>query len=246
MNADEVRRGWATRSREFSPAYYAYYGPNEASEQVRLTLDRLVGPDAAVLELGCSAGRHLAHLHDHGYTNLSGVDINDDAIDVLTESYPALAADGTFYHDAIERVVDRFDDGGFDAVFTVETLQHVHRDDAWVFEAIARLTDDVLVTVEAEEPDGGSDGEGRVDGESAGEGPSDGGSDGERSSDGGSGETAADSAAPPAGWETSVHTHSGDFPLYYRPWGRIFTGFGMEAVASRPVGRDRLRAFRWG
>lgn len=159
MNADDVRRGWARRSTEYSPGYYAYYGPNETSELVRRVLDRLVGPDADVLELGCSSGRHLKHLHDRGYGSLHGVDINDDAFEVMAEEYPDLAAAGTFHHDAIEDALGGFEDGRFDAVFSVRTLQHIHADDDWVFEEVARVTGDVLVTVECEEP-----GTGTVDG----------------------------------------------------------------------------------
>lgn len=159
MNADDVRRGWAERSTEFSPSYYAYYGPNETSEQVRRSLDRLVGRDAAVLELGCSSGRHLKHLHDHGYRDLHGVDINEASFDVMAAEYPGLADSGRFHHAAIEEAVRRFDDRQFDAVVSVETIQHVHADDAWVFEEIVRITAEVLLTVECEVP-GGSDSEG--------------------------------------------------------------------------------------
>lgn len=152
VNADEVRAGWARRSTEYSPAYYAYYGPNETSERLYQTLDRLVGADASVLELGCSSGRHLQHLHEHGFADLHGVDINEDAFDVMATEYPALAAAGTFYGGAIEDVVVEFEDGRFDAVVSVETLQHIHAADEWVFDELARITDDVVCTVECEAP----------------------------------------------------------------------------------------------
>ena len=150
MNPDDVRREWAERSGEYSPEYYAYYGPNETSEEVRRILDRFVGSDASVLELGCSSGRHLSELHEHGFDELAGVDINEDAFDVMADAYPSLEAAGTFYCDAIEEVVGAFDDGQFDAVYSVETIQHVHPDDAWVFDELARIADDLLVTVENE------------------------------------------------------------------------------------------------
>jgi SAM-dependent methyltransferase len=150
VDSNTVRQRWARRSGEFSPRYYAYYGPNETSEQVRASLDAAVGPEAAVLELGCSSGRHLAHLHEQGYEDLHGIEINDDAFEVMDENYPDLAADGTFYCDAIESAVTDFDDGRFDAVFSVETLQHLHPDDEWVFAELCRITDDCLVTVENE------------------------------------------------------------------------------------------------
>ncbi|MFB6178833.1 MAG: class I SAM-dependent methyltransferase [Halorientalis sp.] len=150
MDSHEVRQQWADRSGEYSPTYYAHYGPDGTSEAIHRILDRFVGRDGAVLELGCSSGRHLSYLHDQGFENLTGIEVNADAYDVLAEHYPDLAAAGTFHLDAIEHVVPDFEDGQFDAVFSVETLQHVHPDAAWVFEELVRITDDILVTVENE------------------------------------------------------------------------------------------------
>ncbi|WP_123620040.1 class I SAM-dependent methyltransferase [Halorubrum sp. CSM-61] len=152
MNPDTVRDTWTNRTGEYSPAYYAHYGPNETSALVRDTLREHLGRDAAVLELGCGSGRHLHHLAADGFGNLSGVDINCEAFDTMRETYPDLAAEGTFHCGAIEDVIEGFDDGRFDAVYSVETLQHLHPDVEWVFEEIARITDDLLVTAEIEKP----------------------------------------------------------------------------------------------
>ncbi|KTG30396.1 class I SAM-dependent methyltransferase [Haloferax profundi] len=150
MDANDVRRAWEDRSGEFSPEYYAYYGPNDTSESIRRVFDQYLTRESAILELGCGPGRHLSHLHDHGFEHLYGVDINDESFEVMGEAYPSLAADGTFYADAIENLVGEFDDGQFDATFSIETLQHIHPDDEWVFEELARSTSDLLVTVENE------------------------------------------------------------------------------------------------
>ncbi|RDI70242.1 class I SAM-dependent methyltransferase [Halopelagius longus] len=158
MDADDVRRRWETLSGEYSPDYYAYYGPNETSERLREVIDSVVGPDGSVLELGCSAGRHLAHLREGGYRNLSGIDLNEDSFDVMAEEYPELEAEGTFYADSIAGRVGEFEDGEFDVVYSVETLQHVHPDEEWVFEEIARIADELVVTVENE--GGGSERDG--------------------------------------------------------------------------------------
>ncbi|WP_266076307.1 class I SAM-dependent methyltransferase [Haladaptatus caseinilyticus] len=157
MDPNEVRNRWAERSGEYSPDYYAYYGPNETSESICARLDSRFGSNTAILELGCSSGRHLSHLLDNGYENLHGIEINGEAFDVMAETYPDLAERGTFYHDAIENVVGDFDDGQFDVVFSVETLQHLHPDDERVFAEIARITDDLLITVENEGEDDESD-----------------------------------------------------------------------------------------
>lgn len=150
VDSNDVRRQWAERTGEYSPAYYAYYGPNETSELLRCRLEEVIERDAPVLELGCSAGRHLAHLYEFGFDNLAGIEVNDDAFDVMAANYPDLRAVGEFYPDAIENVVTDFDDNQFKAVYSVETLQHLHPDSEWVFEELSRITDELLITVENE------------------------------------------------------------------------------------------------
>ncbi|PSP84437.1 class I SAM-dependent methyltransferase [Halobacteriales archaeon QS_6_64_34] len=150
MDPDDVRRDWAERSGKYSPAYYADIGPNEVSETLRDVLGHYVTEDAAILEVGCGSGRHLGQLRRAGYENLTGIDINADAFDVLREQYPALAGTGEFHAGAIEDLVGEFDDDAFDVVYTVETLQHIHPDDTWVFEELVRITSDLLITAENE------------------------------------------------------------------------------------------------
>ncbi|KAB1187447.1 MULTISPECIES: bifunctional 2-polyprenyl-6-hydroxyphenol methylase/3-demethylubiquinol 3-O-methyltransferase UbiG [Haloferax] len=153
MDANDVRRTWADRSGEFSPEYYAYYGPNETSESLVRLFERVLDPTARILELGCGPGRHLSHLRDHGFENLHGIDINEESFEVMAEAYPDLADEGTFYADAIEHTVTEFEDGYFDVLYSIETLQHIHPDDEWVFEELARVTSEYVVTVENEGDD---------------------------------------------------------------------------------------------
>ncbi len=150
MDSPERGRQWADRTGAYSPAYYAGYGADRWSEAVRAHLDRVLDTDASVLELGCSSGRHLAHLLEHGYENLTGVDVNEAAVDVMADAFPALAETVTFHAAPIERVVADLPDDRFDAVFTVETLQHLPPGSAWVFPELARITADSLITVENE------------------------------------------------------------------------------------------------
>lgn len=150
MDPEETHRSWAERSGEYSPTYYAEIGPNEVSETLADVLSYYADESAAVLEVGCSSGRHLAHLLDTGFENLTGVDINDDSFEVMAEYYPELAETGTFHTGALEEVVPGFADGQFDVVYSVETLQHVHPDNEWVFAELVRVTDDLLVTAENE------------------------------------------------------------------------------------------------
>ena len=176
MNPDSVRREWAERAGAYSPEYYAHLGPNWTSEALRETLVERVGRDASVLELGCSSGRHLAHLAEAGFSDLHGVEVNEEAFAVLAEEFPSLHETGQFYHDTIEAALPTFADGAFDAVFSVETLQHLHPDADAALDHVVRVTGDLLVTVENEGPagdtnagdigeDGERDGVNYVDGE---------------------------------------------------------------------------------
>jgi SAM-dependent methyltransferase len=164
VDADAVRDAWHERSGEFSPAYYAYYGPDETSE---LVFDRLAGldRDAAILELGCGSGRHLAHLYERGFRDLAGIEINQDARAVIREHYPDLARVGRFRFDAIETVLPGIETDAVDAVFAVETLQHIHPDDEWVFAEVARIAAEAVVTAEIETPADGGDAAAMVDDE---------------------------------------------------------------------------------
>lgn len=231
MEPDEIRRQWAERSGEFSPEYYAYYGPDGVSERVLDVLDRYLDRDESVLELGCSSGRHLAHLHDRGFEDLSGIDVNADAFDVMASAYPELAAAGTFYVDTIEEAVRDFGDDRFDAVYSVQTLQHVHPDAAWVFEELARVAGDLLVTVEVENGSGDER-----------DGPDEGGAEGGYAarSERGNGGTSDRTASP------EVNYVDDDIPLYYRDWSRVFTDLGLVEAESGREGRNTVRAFRTG
>ncbi len=150
MDPDENRHGWAERSGAYSPEYYAEIGTNEVSETLADVFEHYVSEDAAVLELGCSSGRHLEHLRTRGYENLTGIDINDTSFEIMSEYFPRLAETGTFHTGAIEDVLPEIDDGAFDVVYSVETLQHVHPDNEWVFEEIVRVSDDLVITAENE------------------------------------------------------------------------------------------------
>lgn len=150
MDPEDVRQDWANRTGRFSPTHYAHIGPNEISNILANVSSHYAREDAAILELGCGSGRHLAHLLDNGFENLHGIDINEESFSVMDEQYPRLADTGEFHTGPLEEFLPEVEDNAFDVVYSVETLQHIHPDDEWVFEAVARVSADLVITAENE------------------------------------------------------------------------------------------------
>ena len=109
-----------------------------------------VGPDSTILEIGCNVGRNLAHLYDAGYHRLTGIEINGDALSVLTLSYPDMAAAATLIHSPVEDAIRELPDASVDLVFTMAVLEHIHVDSDWIFDEIVRVAGSTVVTVEDE------------------------------------------------------------------------------------------------
>jgi SAM-dependent methyltransferase len=106
-----------------------------------------VKPDASIVELGCNAGRNLYQLWQAGYQNLSGVEINSGALNLMKQKFPDMNVKA--YEGSIEDRIRAL--GEFDLVFTIAVLEHIHIDSEWVFEEIARKAKRYLITIEGEE-----------------------------------------------------------------------------------------------
>jgi len=98
--------------------------------------------DARILELGCNVGRNLAHLADQGYSRLEGIEISPHAVELLRASYTQLE-DATIHLGPVEEVLPRLIEG-YDVIFTMAVLEHIHPDSVAVFDDMARLGDALL------------------------------------------------------------------------------------------------------
>jgi SAM-dependent methyltransferase len=106
--------------------------------------------DPTILEIGCNVGRNLAHLFDAGYRRLTGIEINADALAVLRNSYPEMAAAANLINAPVEDAIRDLPDGSIDLVFTMAVLEHIHPDSEWIFGEIIRVAASTVVTIEDE------------------------------------------------------------------------------------------------
>ncbi len=140
----EAHAYWRHPADENSPECYLV-NREARSQWVADRVESLVQKNARILEVGCNAGPNLAALDARGFTNLEGVEINADALNLLVQTYPDMP--WALHNMPVEEFVLPMSD--YDLIFTVAVLEHIHPDSEWVFTLLANHTK-WLVTVEDE------------------------------------------------------------------------------------------------
>jgi len=109
-----------------------------------------VGPDKTILELGCNCGSNLNALYKLGYHNLSGIEINESAIDEMQRRFPDLTRIATVSRGSVEDLLPRIPSKSVDVVFTMAVLMHVHPASTHVFSEMVRVAREYVVVIELE------------------------------------------------------------------------------------------------
>lgn len=125
----------------------------ELERESRFLLDLLepyLDPSSHVMEIGCNVGRNLKYLYDAGYENLTGIELNDDAVALMAREYPAVYDAIDVYNEPVEEVITRLPDDSIDVTFTFALLAHIPIENEFVFDEIVRVTDGYVVTFENE------------------------------------------------------------------------------------------------
>lgn len=103
-----------------------------------------------ILELGCNAGGNLSRLHELGYHNLAGVDINAVALEMLPREHPHLADSVELMLGPFEDVLPRLSSGSFDTVFTMAVGIHIHPTSRSIFGEMVRIAGRHVCVLETE------------------------------------------------------------------------------------------------
>jgi len=112
----------------------------------------LISDNDHIIELGCGIGRNLNYFQSKGYKNLYGIEINVNAVSKMNIIYPNLKDTvKNIIAGKIEENIQKFPKDFFHLVFTMATLQHIHKDyEKYVFNEISRICGLYLVIVEDE------------------------------------------------------------------------------------------------
>ena len=110
---------------------------------------------SSILELGCNVGRNLNALHELGYTNLAGVELNQEALALMSDNYPALYNTAFLKNSTIEDYLRNCSDKCYDVIVSLATLMHIHPDSESVFDDIRRVAQRAIITIEYENNMGG-------------------------------------------------------------------------------------------
>lgn len=134
---------WTDPERPLAPLPYS-----EAF--VRALVEEIGGFDRTgpVLEVGCGMGLTLAALVEHGFEDVTGVEINPLVVDRMRLDHPELA-DVPVLIGPAEEVLTELPDDSFGLIVAVRTLQHTHPDSAHLFATLARLAPVVISVDEA-------------------------------------------------------------------------------------------------
>lgn len=127
-----------------------YVGSFERSVVLRELLDARSHSPARVLEVGCGAGANLAHLYDHGYRDLVGIELNPEMVSLFETHYGEAFRATDVRTAPIETAIGELASDSVDAVACVAVLAHLPPDSEFVFDELVRVASDTIVTIENE------------------------------------------------------------------------------------------------
>ncbi len=145
---EELYQFWQNPNKGNEPS--KYLNKTERSKFLYEYVQKYVDETARILEPGCNVGRNLNYLFEKGYTHLTGIEINEDAVQLLKKHYPKMSEEIQIFTGPIEDVIQSFETNSFDLTFSMAVLEHIHPDSDWIFSELARVTKSYLIIIESE------------------------------------------------------------------------------------------------
>lgn len=149
---EEVQDYWQNQNIGDKNAFTDYLNNFEGSEIFVSVVKKYLpnNNDARVLEIGSNVGRNLNAMLKNGYMNLSGIEINSNAVEAMKTHYPELAKKVRIYNTTVEEKIREFADNEFVLVFTVAVLMNIHSESEWIFSEMVRIAKKFIIIFEDE------------------------------------------------------------------------------------------------
>lgn len=141
QNVETLHRHWSTVSPRGGEPDLLIERIHRSAALAKLIAD--VPRTARIIEIGSGPGRNLAYLFDAGWERVEGVEINPNAVALMRERYPHLA-DQMVHVGPAEDVLLGLPSDGYDLVFTMAVLEHIHPASSIVFDQMARIAREIL------------------------------------------------------------------------------------------------------
>ena len=91
--------------------------------------------DSKLLDIGCNTGSTIFNLHQYGFTNVYGVDVEKNSINLGREIY-AQISDRLVDYDGVKLP---FEDNSFDVVTMFDVIEHITNIDQFIREEVRRV-----------------------------------------------------------------------------------------------------------
>jgi len=128
----------------------SYLEGRQKSDYLVSVIKRFGRSDASILELGCNVGRNLFYLWQSGYRNISGIEMNAHALEVMQTSFSVIDQK-SIYNGLLEEILPDIEDRKFDIIFSMAVLEHVHPGSNFIFKEIVRTCKKHIITIEIED-----------------------------------------------------------------------------------------------
>lgn len=134
MKLDQIHNYWKNPTENNLPE--RYINPKRGDTRTRMLYDLVtnhteIDLTSSILELGCNVGRNLNFFFERGYDRLGGIEINEDAIRQMKDTYPNLHKIANVTISSLEMALPMQPKS--DLVFTMAMLEHIHTDSEWIF-----------------------------------------------------------------------------------------------------------------
>lgn len=87
-------------------------------------------------------------LYTNGYKNISGIEINKEAVNLLLKTFPYM--EGAIETSSLEERLPKISDNQYDLIFSMAVLEHISVQSEFIFNEIKRISSKFIVTIEDE------------------------------------------------------------------------------------------------